>query len=45
MSFMNKKLDVTDEDIENLLVFFKRIHTDNVWAKVTKGDFKTERFE
>ena len=44
-TFFYKKTDVTDEDIEKLLKIFKKIHSENVWSKVTRDDFTTERFE
>ena len=45
MTFMHKKYDFSDEDIEKLLRIFKRINWNCVWSKVTKDDFITERFE
>lgn len=44
MSFIQKKNDVSLEDIARLVGVFSGMNATNVWSKVTAADFTVERF-
>lgn len=42
---MQKRTDVTEEDVDKLLKVFSELNSSNVWSRVKREDFTVRRFE
>ena len=41
---MEKKIDITEEDVDKLMKVFAELNSTNVWSRVKRDDFTIRRF-